>query len=101
MGSLPLNFAPVSLLCGQPRQPLLNSNGQWKPALRRRIAAVPSGARRLSFPLAAPPRTAVLCCAVLCCAVQLNQAQSSTKWKEEREAKREAEWDSRLKEAYK
>lgn len=35
------------------------------------------------------------------CPLQTEAAQSSHKWKEGREAKREAEWDARLKEAYK
>lgn len=32
---------------------------------------------------------------------QSQASQTSNKWKEEREAKKEADWDARLKEAYK
>lgn len=36
-----------------------------------------------------------------CATLQTQSAQTSSKWKEEREAKKEADWDARLKEAYK
>ena len=68
----------------------------------RRVAALHSLALDCLTPLYAAfhymPRLALH---PVCVCLQNQAALSSTRWKEEREAKREGEWDQRLKEAYK